>query len=107
MKHYEIRELKHPDPVFGFKSMVIDEGELGDRLRHIIGMELGGMGIEAITSKAINILLHGKLKPATDPWEEWADEFIEATSWARYPEYAKKVKAALLKLRDLVERKEE
>ena len=88
--YYEIRDM---DEDGSRLARIIDEDELKRRIERfhdeIVPLD-----------ECIQILLHGKVKPDPDPWEEWAEE----SSWAFFDGDGKQIKAALLKLKTLVEK---
>ena len=92
MKYYEIRDLNGPTDADGYGARLIDEDELDRRLN-----VFRQAGITLDDCKYY--LLHGNIKEA-DPWEEWAEEL----KWALFDGDDTKIKAALLKLRGLVEK---
>jgi hypothetical protein len=92
MKYYELKDMDDPFPA---SSRVIDEDELNRRIGLIRNFSYN-------IYDAKQILLHGKVKPDPDPWEEWAEE----SSWAFFDGDGKQIKAALLKLKTLVEKKD-
>ena len=95
MKYYEIREMNHPVSE-GYRARTIDEDELKRRIDQF-------RRVENITyDECRQILLYGKVKEAPDPWEEWAEEL----TWACFDGDDKKIKAGLLKLKTLVEKKD-
>ena len=91
MRYYELANMDDPQVSDLRQSRIIDETELHRRLR-FISEEAENL------EQAKQFLLYGKVKPAPDPWEEWAEELAE--SYYSGPKSA--VKAALLKLRGLV-----
>ena len=95
MRYYEIANMDDPQVSDLRKSRIIDETELRRRLR-FIGKDAKNW------DEATQMLLHGKVQEPPDPWEEWAEEVAQA-GYRTTADF----KAALLKLRDLVEKKED
>ena len=93
MSYYEIINMDDPKGIG--QRRIIDETELRRRLR-FIGKDAKNW------DEATQMLLHGKVQEPPDPWEEWAEEVAQA-GYRTTADF----KAALLKLRDLVEKKED
>jgi len=106
MKYYEIKDMDHPDPD-GHGTRILSEDELDMRLTMIQLCNPDDGYMPYSRERQIEILLHGQAKEAPDPWEEWAEGVADSMGWGNRGETFKNVKAALLKLRDLVERKGE
>ena len=93
MRYYEIRDMNEAALKEGrYRTRVIDEDELKQRILMITAGDWRG--------DEIDILLHGNVQEPPDPWEELAEEL----TWAIFNGHDKKIKAGLLKLRDLVEK---
>jgi hypothetical protein len=82
------------------KSRIIDEDELNRRLIKIIE-------VNYTLEQSKQILLHGKVKTDPDPWEELVHELSDALGFLPGQQSTVRLEAALLKLRVLVERKED
>ena len=95
MRYYEIRNMDDPRLSDLYEARVIDEEELKRRIKRFYDEDIP-------LNDCIQILLYGKVKPDPDPWEEWAEE----SSWAFFDGDGKQIKAALLKLKTLVEKKD-
>ena len=94
MRYYEIRDMNEAALKEGrYRTRVIDDDEMNRRLMEIIDADHD-------LEKSKEILLHGNVQEPPDPWEEWAEEL----TWAIFNGHDVKMKAGLLKLRDLVEK---
>ena len=93
MRYYEITNMDDPKGIG--QTRMIDEDELKRRIEQFHD-EIVPL------NECIQILLHGEVKPAPDPWEEWAEEL----TWAIFNGHDVQIKAGLLKLKTLVEKKD-
>ena len=100
MSYYEIREMDGCRESDLSETRVIDEDELDRRLLEIIQVDYD-------LEKSKQILLHGKVKEVPDPWEELMHELSDALGFLPGQQSTVRLEAALLKLRVLVERKED
>ena len=101
MKYYEITNMDDPKGIG--QTRIIDEYELDRRIALAFEEATYAILDPNGVDKARDIIVYGKVKEAPDPWEEWAEEL----TWAIFNGHDTKMKAGLLKLRDLVEKKED
>lgn len=103
MRYYEITNMDHPQ-LSEKQTRVIDEDELDRRLSIIMTGNPHHGSMQYDHEQAKQILLHGNVKEAPDPWEEWAEGAADAIVGSEPRADWTHVKNALLNLKALVEK---